>query len=438
WAESVKTAPYSYSSFVMASESDKTVSVDFNTEEEPATVTVDVERMAARVDYKTPSTIEIKEDEDNSIDGDDAFMGATIKITGAAIVNNLTAGSYMLKRVNTGKGTSVTYLGEETDTSGVATNYVIDPWTEQKTGDVLSSLYGIYYPGTPATTEQKNPSYWDALVSSDNIVAVTDDDGSVWNRIGYTMENTTYSDYTSKQYASAVIFKALFTPTEGMVHDSFYSGYGFSYTIGTTFFKWNNNLYATPEDMMAAAYPGTFTLGSSEYGDRFAGKISSCTTWSNITTFANTLSEDDPTGYKNYLLSQASGKSGSLTDANKSVLTWDYYMKEEIGYTIITSGNTVTGFNIGTTSRAALAAATNDAVGTYEDAQCYYTWWIRHSNDDNNDTNGTMEFAIVRNNIYKLEIASAFSIGGDIPTEGIHVVVTVKTWLLYDTDIINL
>ncbi len=440
WVQGGTKAPYSYSSFVMASENDaSTVAVDYNKEDDPANVSVDVERMAVRVDYYAPATIEITEDEENDeiLDGDDAFMGSTIEITGAAIVNNLTAGSYMLKRVNDGEGTAVTYLGEETDTSGVSTNYVIDPWTEKKNGTVLSSLYGTYYPGSPATDEQKNPSYWNALVTNDNVAKITED-GTTWNRIGYTMENTTYSDYTSKQYATAVIFKALFTPTKGLVHDSFYSGYGFSYTNGSTFFKWNNNLYATPEDMMAAAYPGTFTLGSSEYGDRFDGKISSCTTWSEITTFANTLSEDDPTGYKNYLLSQASGKSGTLTTANKSALTWDYYMKEEIGYTINTSSNIVTGFTIGVTTRAALAAATNDAVSTYEDAQCYYTWWIRHSNDGDDNTNGTMEFAIVRNNIYKLNVVSAFSIGGDIPTEGIHVIVTVKAWLLYDTDIINL
>lgn len=458
WTESGKSKPYSYSSFVMASENDNsTVFIDgYNNEDNPAKVTVDLERMAARVDYRAPSELTIKEDTTEDIEGDDAFMGATVHITGAAIVNNLTAGSYILKRVNDGYGTSVTYLGDEitTDASDVADNYVIDPWTEYKNGATtvtingvsssIDKLYGTYYNGVP-TGDQVNPSYWNELVTSDNIVAVTDNDGTVWNRIGYTMENTTYSDYTSRQYATGVIFKAYFK-AEDFIHDSFYSDYGYSYTDSTTFFMWNNNLYATPEDMMAAAYPGKFTLGDTEYGDRFEGKINSCTTWAEIVTFANTLSEDDPTGYKKYLLEQASGKSGSLSDTYKSTLTWDYYMGEEIGYKIDWQGTVVTGvvindFNSGasySSTRAALAAATDDAVSTYEDAQCYYTWWIRHSNDDNDNTNGTMEFAIVRNNIYKLDVASVFSLGGDVPTVGMHVVVTVKTWLLYDTDVIDL
>ena len=68
---------------------------------------------------------------------------------------------------------------------------------------------------------------------------------------------------------------------------------------------------------------------------------------------------------------------------------------------------------------------------TYEDAQCYYTWWVRHANDGNAETNGPMEYAIVRNSIYKLTVQSVYSLGGDVPgDEGLSILVYVNDWLL--------
>lgn len=72
-------------------------------------------------------------------------------------------------------------------------------------------------------------------------------------------------------------------------------------------------------------------------------------------------------------------------------------------------------------------------VHTYEDATCYYTWWVRHSNDGLDNTDGVMEYAIVRNNIYKLKVKSIYSLGGDIPTdkdEGLVIKVFVNDWQL--------
>lgn len=103
-----------YSDFVMTSAADATLTLNSNPESNPATAEVNVERMAARLDYKTTGTYTCD---------DPAYPGATVEITGAALVNNLTAGSYLLKRVaDDVNGTNLSYLGNETaDENGAAT-----------------------------------------------------------------------------------------------------------------------------------------------------------------------------------------------------------------------------------------------------------------------------------------------------------------------------
>ena len=75
-------------------------------------------------------------------------------------------------------------------------------------------------------------------------------------------------------------------------------------------------------------------------------------------------------------------------------------------------------------------------VRTYLDSQCYYTWWVRHGNDSDDDNEAPMEHAIVRNNIYKLSVESITSIGGDIPPgdKTFNVSVYVNDWLVLPTE----
>ena len=75
-------------------------------------------------------------------------------------------------------------------------------------------------------------------------------------------------------------------------------------------------------------------------------------------------------------------------------------------------------------------------VRTYQDSQCYYTWWVRHGNDSDDDNEAPMEHAIVRNNIYKLSVESITSIGGDIPPgdKTFNVSVYVNDWLVLPTE----
>lgn len=395
-----------YSDFVMTSAADATLTLNSNPENDPAKAEVNVERMAARLDYKTEASYPCT---------DPAYTGATVEITGAALVNNLTAGSYMLKRVASTVDGVPTYLGNETPDAGVQTNYVLDPWTADKTsannsftigGEVKTAedLYGEWFGNI-----SQDPNYWADYVQPGIEVS---DGTEQWQRIGYTLENTTAAEEAGKRYSTGVVFKAKFNP-QGVAN----------YTEGETFFAYGTKIYASMEDMMAGFY-------GSKFDD--LDNITSCATWGDVKQFiTSTLLTNDPSGYNKYLEGLAEGKDDSETVSDASSLTWSNYMKNECGYSKDENGKVVLDQN-GKVTRIALQPY---GTRTYEDATCYYTWWVRHSNDNDDTKKGIMEYAIVRNNIYKLTVNSVYSLGGEVPEEESLIVdVYVNDWLLLDNE----
>lgn len=382
-----------YSDFVMTSAADATLTLNSNPESDPAKATVNVERMAARLDYKAEASYTCT---------DPAYTGATVEITGAALVNNLTAGSYLLKRVaDDVNGTNLSYLGDETaDENGAATNYVLDPWTASKNGN----LYGTWF-----MNGSSDPNWWAGYVQPGTSVS---DGTEKWQRIGYTLENTTAAEEAGKRYSTGVVFKAKFNP-QGVAN----------YTEGETFFAYGTKIYASMEDMMAGFY-------GSKFDD--LDNITSCATWGDVKQFiTSTLLTNDPSGYNKYLEGLAEGKDDSETVSDASSLTWSNYMKNECGYSKDENGKVVLDQN-GNVTRIALQPY---GMRTYEDATCYYTWWVRHSNDNDDTKKGIMEYAIVRNNIYKLTVNSVYSLGGEVPEEESLIVdVYVNDWLLLDNE----
>lgn len=395
-----------YSDFVMTSAADATLTLNSNPESDPAKATVNVERMAARLDYKAEASYTCT---------DPAYTGATVEITGAALVNNLTAGSYMLKRVASTVDGVPTYLGNETPDAGVQTNYVLDPWTADKTsannsftigGEVKTAedLYGEWFGNI-----LQDPNYWADYVQPGIEVS---DGTEQWQRIGYTLENTTAAEEAGKRYSTGVVFKAKFNP-QGVAN----------YTEGETFFAYGTKIYASMEDMMAGFY-------GSKFDD--LDNITSCATWGDVKQFiTSTLLTNDPSGYNKYLEGLAEGKDDSETVSDASSLTWSNYMKNECGYSKDENGKVVLDQNDKVTRIALQPYGTR----TYEDATCYYTWWVRHSNDNDDTKKGIMEYAIVRNNIYKLTVNSVYSLGGEVPEEESLIVdVYVNDWLLLDNE----
>ena len=396
-----------YTNFLMSSAKDTVIVISEanNTVSTAANTTIDVERMAARVDYKKDV---------NYTCTDPNYTGATVEIKGAILVNNLTGpGSYAMKRVSTATtGGTINYLGDETlGAGGLPDNWVLDPTTNNK----ATATFGVSWQDGNAS----DPNWWSGKATTEKPITKNNEQ---WNILGYTLENITAPNETKHGYNTAVVFRAKFHPATGSVTN---------YKDGATFFELGNKLYASMEDMME-----DFSQRSISDMEEAIGN---CASWQDVEDFVNTLHDDDPCGYKLWLKEQINA-AANWTDEVKESLTWTSYMKNVCGYSS-TFTNDVYNVTIddGVESTAAILA--KYGTRTYEDATCYYTWWIRHANDGDEDTNGVMEYAIVRNNIYELNVTKISSLGGYIPNEeekGFIVNVYVKDWTLLEPEHIEM
>lgn len=403
-----------YSNFLMSSAKDAVIEISEanNTVSTAANTTVDVERMAARVDYKKLGSYTCT---------DPNYTNATVEIEGAVLVNNLTLpGSYAMKRVSATTGGTPNYLGDETlGTDGLPNNWVIDPTTGSKESE---ASFGVSWKDTNAI----NPKWWADKATDGKTITKTNEttlQNEQWNILGYTLENITAPGETKHGYNTAVVFKAKFHPAAGSVTN---------YKDGATFFELGNKLYASMEDMME-----DFSQPRSISDMNTA--INACANWEDVKAFVNTLRDDDPCGYKLWLKGQIEA-AANWTDEVKESLTWTSYMLNECGYSA-TLENGVYTVTINQGDKITADILADYGARTYEDATCYYTWWIRHANDGNEDTNGTMEYAIVRNNIYELNVTKISSLGGYIPNEEEHgfiVTVYVKDWTLLGEETIEM
>lgn len=396
-----------YTNFLMSSAKDAVIEITEanNTVSTAANTTVDVERMAARVDYKKDASYTCE---------DPNYTGATVEIEGAVLVNNLTLpGSYAMKRVSTATtGGTINYLGDETlGAGGLPDNWVLDPTTNNK----ATATFGVSWQDGNAS----DPNWWSGKATTGKPITKNNEQ---WNILGYTLENITAPNETKHDYNTAVVFKAKFHPATGSVTN---------YKDGATFFELGNKLYASMEDMME-------DFSQRSISDMNTA-INACANWEDVKAFVNTLRDDDPCGYKLWLKGQIEA-AANWTDEVKESLTWASYMLTECGYsaTLANKEYSVTTDQNGKVTADVLAEY---GARTYEDATCYYTWWIRHANDRSEDTNGVMEYAIVRNNIYELDVTKIYSLGGYIPNEEEHgfiVTVYVKDWTLLEPERIEM
>ena len=415
-----------YRDFLMSSESNENTPLqitDENSERNPASTKIWVERVTARVDYKKEESYDVPYSEE----GTTTDKIGTAKILGAMLINTLneTAESYLLKRVTEGSDNisgSPIWLGDETYTknTGAATNYVIAPLTTTMTAANATKI------ATNFSTANYFPSFsydtaddWEDLFIEGTPITTNNE---TWNRIGYPKENTAQNaDY---RYTTGVVFKADFTP----IID------GTKLADDATFFEWNGKIYATVEAAMEA------------FDSQSWSRIAETDFWNDINTWDDLrnkiiagIKDNDPAGYKEYLIKQAEDKDGTdnIGAKEKAALRWSNYMKTECHYKV--ENNVVlvdTDKDKDGSTRSALAPF---GLATYYKGICYYTYWIKHANDQN-DTNdmgplglinkgGVMEYGIVRNNIYKLEVTGISQLGNDIPgNRTLLINVSVRNW----------
>ena len=179
-----------FSNFIMSSKKD--ARIDFTTEgseTNPYQVTVDIERLAARIDIIPNAEF----DGANQgyyydvMDGTNVIGG--FKLESVTPSKVMKTGEYLIKRVSPDAAVSaVTYYGEELmdATSKASTNYVVCPWTKDRTGLTLSNAEGpasLYHVKKTTSTSTTDPSYI----------------------LDYVMENTTTDN--EEAYSTGLIFK---------------------------------------------------------------------------------------------------------------------------------------------------------------------------------------------------------------------------------------
>lgn len=135
-----------FSNFIMSSKKD--AKIDFTkegSETDPYQVEVDIERLAARIDIIPNAGYDNtgKGYYYNVMDGTNVIGG--FKLESVTPSKILTSGEYLIKRVSTDAAvSSVTYFGQEVmdPTTKASTNYVVCPWTKDRTGLTLSAAEG--------------------------------------------------------------------------------------------------------------------------------------------------------------------------------------------------------------------------------------------------------------------------------------------------------
>lgn len=281
-----------------------------NSKNNPSTVTVNVERTVARVDYH------LAYPEAQPYFTPKNAPNDKVKIIGATLVNKYNSQSYVFKRVtqdiNISPTSDVVYLGDEKGSSTeIASNYVVDPKTLNPPTDNIKNEYDkIYFP---------TYTNWEGINWREPSTEIISEQNEVtYGFLDYTQENVVSAEVVSEsraEYCTGIVFRAKYIPN--------------SFTECTTFYWYANQFYPSLDDI----------------------KIDGIT----------------------------------LTDNN----------------------------------------CKKYGVYKYENGICYYTYWIRHADDNNPDVISPMEYAIVRNNIYQLNVTSVNGIGSVEPTGDAQVIITV-------------
>ena len=245
--------------FLMASEKDSgEIEIRANNSEyNPTWVSVDVERMTARVDCAWEDEYEVSGDNMSS-DGGNSSQNEKdkVKILGAALVNRYAGDTYAFKRVTNNVITlsDVTYLGDE---AADASNYVLDPLTVPGKHNSHYTYYYMEYVNWDIENDFANPI-------GNNVTS--EQGGRTYYRLSYARENINTTAQLSEtdgiqRYATGIMFKAQYTPA--------------GFTEGATFYVYpnsnnDNERIIYTEEELKETYPVFEEIDKELWGDYFA------------------------------------------------------------------------------------------------------------------------------------------------------------------------
>lgn len=396
---------------------------------------------------------------------------AKVRLDQVAVVNQLTSGSYLLKRVTPQNGstkdviptvTTDDWLADELATTGAEVdiqdglNYVIDPWTRRKKNTANNPEWktnivaeteaaGKLYPDAKAATTL---SYTNSFAKKSTEAAggydAYADYATLWasfsgattlsqetaitgqTHLCYTMENTTSGINSLNGYSTGAVFKATYLPAKWSAT-----------TIETV--DGQNKDVVKPVDV---DYNGENTTGTGYdaidhettgldfyvYGGNIYKDMEAIF---NVSVWSVQESLEGVENAKIYDYSDFSEEK--IVDIKmadfKNSLLFDDNANDPFGYlanlrTIVKAAETTAGATgLGEAkfdkSAAISSYLTSDdnkeavyaEVDFFDDGVCYYPYWIRHANNNKTTEMGIMEFGIVRNNIYDMTVTGISGLG---------------------------
>lgn len=368
-----------YTNFVMANaNATQTYIQGTGTKTNPNVIEMDVERMAARIDFCPDGTNGLVQDPSDLTskvleysvtfpdDPEPKLQNGRVLLSHVSVINAMQQPTYLIKRLAAGPSAEIHYLADEQDPSA---EYVVEPrtWSKSSTSrtqDQLTLWYGAtrYSNTTIPASQALNGNYFTA---ADRIHSGTGNaftDGTSFDIItrdnyyvlDYVNENTMPMGDIDRDCVTGLMLKAKFVP---------------------------------------------------------ARLISTYVSDDNYSTVAGTAGE---TFWRYYI--PATGKS--------------YYFTSQ---TVLDQFRTVNNAYAG-------------IVTEYPKGDCYYYVWIKHERlhdtADGNDLSSLMQFGIVRNNIYRIQVdftGPGFTLIGDQQTPlGIQSYIYTRRWNLINHPTIEL
>lgn len=416
------------------------------------TTSVHVERLAAKIRINEASGVNDFIYTVNS----GAETEAKVRLDQVAIVNKLTSGSYLLKRVTQNvtdcytelSTTSVDndiFLGNEnTDINGFGINYVIDPWTRAKDGitpsesnltqrDALtgasltsSTTGGTDFGKLRYDNDFYGENYATMWTNFGDVVNLSSYSGTFPLHLAYTQENTTSLKMQKNGYSTGAIFKATYFPkkwaatkttvsgttigtvgAEEIDYNGAAEGTGYadinSSTTPVKFYVYEGNIYKDYEAVFnefvwtqQQPLDGVVDATIYSYSDFTATNIEGKAI--KVADFFNHLLAgfSDPFDYIDYLIAKYDTNKDGKYDSNDTDYAADKtFAAADAIETYLTANQT----------------AVNAVVLPYDNGVCYYPYWIRHASNGIPTKMSVMEFAIVRNNIYDMTVTGISGLG---------------------------
>ena len=437
----------------------------------PANTTVYIERLAARIDLQVAEAFVKTDGEGQEVDNpilveDDDETPSTgadteetpvdyVKLTGYQVVNRWKGDEYLFKRVTNEvtrasatadypsiptDNTSYKYLGDEIWTDGTAStwkyNYVIDPKTSEKNANSIASLASSY--DNHYAVELNNNL---TVGGTGAFTAMTGIKTDEFTPVIYTKENTLDLDNQVAGLVTAVIFQGTYSPNAvsrftitggadknqvGVIKDVFNLDTDKGFYVVNDHQNDLDSRYICADLKTVAALAFESIKGEKWGGDLMKALFDASTSsWGTVsldnlkTAVAGMKGGKLVAAYQTFLeekLGALGATATDLTNLGSTTVNWSAFMtamKAETDEAVqITDPKDIT--NAADFAEASKSLYDNYNVAYYKGGECYYPYWIRHENNST-DVTAPMEFCIVRNNVYQLNVTGVSALGYPLP-----------------------